>query len=39
MAALQTSTLSRMVIHLSMALQAMKVNLIEMTDIHTLKEI
>lgn len=34
MAALHTSALSRMVIlHLSIALQAMKVNLIEMTDI------
>lgn len=42
MAALQTSALSRMVIlHLSIALQAMKVSLIEMTDIaiYTLKEI
>lgn len=41
MAALQTSALSRMVIlHLSIALQATKVNIIEMTDIaiHTLKE-
>lgn len=34
MAALQTSALLRMVIlHLSIALQAMKVHLIEMTDI------
>lgn len=34
MAALHTSALSRMVIlHLSIDLQAMKVNLIEMTDI------